>query len=141
MATTVMALGPFRFAVHSGALQRFDRFLPARHLDVPVIGRRPSLHFAGPDVETVHIMALCYPAFLGGRGLAQIEGMRQVALAGTPLMLVAASGRVLGRWVVGAIGDIREFFLLGGTAQRVEVDLELKRYAGGEASGPFSLFG
>lgn len=136
MAGTVMGLGPFRFAVDTNALMEFDRFLPARHPEVPVIGRRPSLHFAGPDVEHVHLVALCYPRFLRGRGLEQIDGMRQAALNGIPLMLVSATGRVLGRWVIEGINDVRTVFAPRGTPQRVEVRLDLK-YSGSVGFGGF----
>jgi len=136
----MMGLGSFRFSVEAMVLQRFERRRPQRHADVDLIGRPPGSQFMGPGSQTINIPAVIYPYFLGGAGLAQLDSMAAAADAGTPLMLVAGTGRVLGRFTVRDIGDTREHFFPDGSPQKVELYVSLARYVatgGGLSVGLF----
>lgn len=138
----MMALGPFRFAIDALILQRIDRRLPLRHVDQDLIGRAPGSQFLGAGVERIQLPCLVYPVALPGSGLSQIEAMRQTALTGVPLMLAAATGRVLGLWTIRDIDDTRDHLLGGAIAQRVEATIDLGRYTPvGAGGGLFSLYG
>lgn len=137
----MMALGPFRFAIDALILQRIDRRLPLRHVDQELIGRAPGSQYLGPGVERIQLPCLIYPVALPGSGLSQIEAMRQLAVSGAPLMLAAATGRVLGLWTIRDVDDMRDHLLGGAIAQRVEATIDLARYSPvGAGGGPFSLF-
>lgn len=142
MSLVMMALGSFRFSIDSLILERIDRRLPLRHIDQDLVGREPGSQYLGPGSERIQLPALIYPVFLPGGGLTQLESMRQTAMAGTPLMLAAATGRVLGRFTIREVHENREHLLAGAVAQKVSATIDLARYApvtGG--SGIFSLFG
>lgn len=124
-----MALGSFRFAVNGALLGRFERVLHARHADVDLVARAPASQFLGPGREAVRLACVIYPHYLGGGGLAQLEGLRAAADAGEPLMLVAGTGRVLGRHTIREIADLREHFHPNGSPLKVEAAIELARYA------------
>lgn len=138
----LMALGPFRFSVEDMVLKRFGRRLSARHADVDLVGRAPASQFLGPGKETISLPAVIYPYYLGGAGLAQLDGMRAAADAGTPLMLAAGTGRVLGNFTLREVDDEREHFLPNGSPLKVEIRVDLARYVpvGGFGTGLFGLF-
>jgi phage protein U len=129
MSLVMMALGPFRFATDALLLAGCERRLPARHADIELVGRAPGSQFLGPGVEIICLPAVLYPHYLGGAGLGQLEGLRAMAEAGAPLMLVSGAGRVLGRYTIREVADMREHFLPNGLAAKVEIRIELARYA------------
>lgn len=137
-----MALGAFRFSIDAMYLARIERRFPMRHVDQDLVGREPGSQFLGPGTERVQLPCVIYPLALPGSGLSQLEAMRRVAMTGTPLMLCAGTGRVLGTYTIRSVDDSREHFIAGGIAQKVDTVIDLARYvpvAGG--GGLFSLFG
>ena len=139
-----MALGGFRFSIDAMVLSQLERKLPIRFADIDLVGRAPGSQFLGPGKETIQLPALVYPVFLPGSGLSQIEGMRQAAETGMPLILAAGTGRVLGRFTIREVADTRTHFLGKGVAQKIEVRIDLARYmpvGGTSGVGIFRLFG
>lgn len=143
MSTIMMALGPYRFAVDSFILDSIDRKLPARHADIELVGRAPGSQFIGPGAERIELPAVLYPAFLQGRGLSQLDGLRESANRGTPLMLAAGTGRTLGLFTVREVSDVRRHNLPNGYPQKVEIRIELVRYTpvGGFSTGGINIPG
>lgn len=124
----MMALGPYRFSVDAFILQSIERKLPARHVDIDLVGRAPGSQFLGPGSERISLPAVLFPAFLGGRGLEQLEGLRESTKTGVPMMLAAGTGRVLGLFTVREVGDTRTHNLPNGFPQKVEVRIDLAAY-------------
>ena len=61
-------------------------------------------------------------------------------MAQTPLMLIAISGLVFGRWIITDVSDERTIFDVKGKPQKVAVDMDLLRYVprnGGTILGLF----
>nr|VFK59876.1 MAG: hypothetical protein BECKTC1821F_GA0114240_103817 [Candidatus Kentron sp. TC] len=54
--------------------------------------------------------------------------MRQEASKGDPLLLVAGTGHVLGRWCITNIEESQDTFLKNGVPHKVEFRLQLTRY-------------
>lgn len=129
----MLGLGDFRFAVSVAAYQKLEREHSFRWQKQDRIGRLPAMQYVGPDLPSVSLNGVIYPAFRGGLG--QIELMRAMATLGQPLDLVAGTGVILGLWVILEIKDSHMYFTDDGRPRRVDFALKLREY-GEDAAGP-----
>ena len=119
------ALGKFRFEVRGLPLMSIARRGPARLKPQMIVGRRPSLHFTGPDVEIISLDVLIYPEVVPGSGLEQIEGLYEAKNAGRAMPFAATNGRYYGRWAIQNLDETRSYFDQFGQPQKVELSIEL----------------
>lgn len=105
-----------------------------------VIGAKPITHLLGPGTETISFTSTFYPYHMNTGGLAMLEGVKAACRAQVPLMLVLASGLVLGRWVITSVGEAHSLIGVGGIPQKYEVEMSLTEYVG-MGGGFGALFG
>ena len=142
MATTLLALGSYRFSVDTAAYQELTRTTEYRWPSQPRLGRRPARQFVGPGEDTIALRGVIYPHHQGGLG--QLDDMRTEAEQGAPLQLVGGDGRVLGRWVVARIEETQPEHWSDGAPRRQDFVLELAYYGedaeDGAAPAPVTAF-
>ena len=118
-----LALGPVVFGVRTIPPVRRRRSARYRWEGIPRIGARPGRQWAGVGDERITLECV-QAAGLGVR--SALDGLRALAAAGTPHVLMSRSGRPLGWWVVAALNDGGE--PLDGNAEpivnSIRVDLE-----------------
>ena len=138
MASTLLALGGYRFGVDSAAYRELVRVTEYRWPAQARLGRRPARQFVGIGEDTYTLRGVVYPHHRGGAG--QLDDMRGEADGGTPLRLVAGDGRVLGQWVITRIEETQPEHWSDGTPRRQDFVLELARYGEeGEGDGPSTV--
>lgn len=131
----LMALGPFRFSVSTYSVEEMKRSLESRVASQPIIGAAPRHHLLGPGDETITLTSTFYPFHLNGGGLGQLTGVRAACRAQAVLPLVGANGVRYGAFVIKSIGNTDTLYHPNGTAQKIDVDLNLIRYNGGGGIG------
>lgn len=134
----LLGLGPFRFRVTRHAYEELARRCGGEWVSQGRIGRRPASQFVHTAESEITITATIYPELTGG--LAQVDAMAEAAEAGTVMMMVDGTGRVLGRWYISEITDTASFLMADGTPRKVEVEITLGRY-GEDGTGFGGLLG
>jgi uncharacterized protein len=123
---TMMALGPYRFALSTAAYQSLTRTASFRWADQERIGRVSAAQYTGSDLQTLELDGIIYPGFRGGVG--QVELMRRMAGLGIPLPLVSGGGLIFGRWVIEEVRETGTVFTKNGAPRKIEFGLRLKQY-------------
>lgn len=135
MAVRIMlGLGDFRFEIATAAYGKMERTQLMRWAKQDRIGRLPALQFTGPDLETIKLDGVIYPAFRGG--LRQIPRMRAMAATGKPLELVSGTGAVLGLWCILSVGETTEEFTDDGRPRKISFTLQLQQYGDDKPAVP-----
>lgn len=127
----LMAWGPFRFTVPNYSVETIRRTLQSRAEPQAVIGAAPLLHRTGPGNEEIVLESTFHPRHFNGRGLQQLQGVRQAVNAQAPLQLVhinSAGHNIFGQWLATSINNEETLFDTAGTPQTVTVTLNLTRY-------------
>jgi len=124
--SVMMALGSYRFALETSAYQQLQRTISYRWQAQDRINNDPAMQFVGPGAEQINLEGIIYPDFRGGLG--QIEGMKDSADNGEPLLLVDGLGQIWGRWVILQIEETREVFLKNGVPRKISFRLSISRY-------------
>ena len=122
----MLALGPYRFSLNTGAYQTLKRSSEYRWPSLERIGQEPLLQAIGPGCDRIDLDGVIYPHFRGGLG--QINAMRDSASRQEPLMLINGLGEVLGRFVITQIEETQNTFLADGVPRKIEFRLSLERY-------------
>lgn len=126
MTETMLALGPYRFAVDRAAYQSLSRSAEYRWPSQERIGRAPARQFVGRGSETVSLSGVIHPHYAGGLG--QLDRMRELAGQGLPLQLTDGRGKVWGLWCIERIEETRTVFFANGDPQKIEFSLQLAAY-------------
>lgn len=124
----MMWLGPFRFGASGPSHQRATQSSAYRWEAVPLVGRRPALHYLGPAEEELTLDGTIHPHFRGG--LRQIDGMRAQASLGLPMLMGDGLGFVLGHWVIIGVEDTKSVLMADGSPRQIDFSLKLTRAAG-----------
>lgn len=127
----MMKLGPYTFSISTAAYQELTRSTEYRWGAQERIGQREALQFVGPGKDTIDLTGVVYPKYRGGFG--QLNEMRASAAAGQPLMMVAGTGRLMGRWCIEGITENQSIFLGAGRPRKQTFTLKLRKY--GDAAG------
>jgi phage protein U len=128
-----MILGFFPFSVSTAAYDELTRAHSYDWAEQRRVGQLPRLQFTGPNSPVIQLRGTLIPPFTGTR--ANVARIRLMAEQGKPLLLIAGTGLVLGRWVITEISDTGTFFAPNGQPRRTEFNLALKKYDDG--AGPF----
>jgi len=126
MASVMMGLGAFRFAIDTAAYQTLTRKDEYRWESQERIGRHPAMQFIGAGHTTFTLEGSIFPHWRAGLG--QIDAMRAMAGQGVPLRLVSGYGRIFGLFVIMAIDETQTVFLSNGAPRKQEFAIELKSY-------------
>jgi len=126
-STVLLALGSYRFAVSTGAYQKFERSSSWRWPTQERIGMAPAAQYVGPGEDTISIDGVIFPHYRGG--LRQIDQMRAQAGMGRPLPLITGFGRYLGSYVIETIKETQEVLMSDGAPRKIEFSISLKAYA------------
>lgn len=122
----MLALGPYRFSLNTGAYQSLKRSSEYRWPSIERIGQEPLLQAIGQGSDRIDLDGVIYPHFRGGLG--QINAMRDAAARQETLMLINGLGEVLGRFVITQIEETQNTFLADGIPRKIEFRLSLERY-------------
>jgi phage protein U len=122
----MLALGPYRFSLNTGAYQSLKRSSEYRWSSLERIGQEPLLQAIGQGSDRIDLDGVIYPHFRGGLG--QINAMRDAAARQETLMLINGLGEVLGRFVITQIEETQNTFLADGIPRKIEFRLSLERY-------------
>lgn len=128
-----MILGFFPFSVSTAAYDELTRSHSYDWAEQRRVGQLPRLQFTGPNTPMIELRGTLIPPFTGTR--ANIARLRLIAELGRPLLLIAGTGLVLGRWVIADLSDTGTLFASNGQPRRTEFNLVLKKYDDG--AGPF----
>jgi phage protein U len=126
----LVGLGTFRFHVPTTTVDTLNRTVSGRVANQAVIGAAPRTHLLGPDTETISISSKFYPMNYNIGGEQLMAGLRAVCAAQIPMMMVASSGRVFGRWIIVSVTENETRFGPSGRAQEIDATLELQAYVG-----------
>lgn len=130
----LMALGDYRFSLGTAAYQSLRRSTEYRWATQERLQRRPALQYLGPGTDEITLEGTVYPFYRGGLG--QIDEMRRIAYAGTPLSLVDGRGFAHGRWVIRRIEETQRYFLPNGAPRRIDFSLRIAAYGEDRSTGP-----
>lgn len=129
MASPILGVGPYRFAVPELNYQELKRDFHYRWEAQERIGRRPAMQFLGPGIESVVLKGVIYPGDPRlGDGFRQLERMRQEAMLGVPRGVASSMGRYYGLWCIVDIRDEQSFFNRHGDPRKVEFKIALEAY-------------
>jgi phage protein U len=135
MASVMMGLGAYRFAIDTAAYQTLTREDEFRWESQERIGRHPAMQFVGAGHSTFTLEGTIYPHWKSGLG--QIERMRAQAGLGIPLRLVSGYGKIFGLFSVTRIGETQTHFFADGKPRKQEFSIELKSYGADGGAGLF----
>jgi len=128
-----MALGQFVFRALGFSFQTQGRGLETPWAEIDVAGRFDALQWTGPKSESFSIAGVIFDPEFGGQ--ETLDGLRQAAANGIPLMLVTRSGKVGGRHVVTGVTEDRSEVRGSGDARLNRYTIELRRYHGQGVGG------
>jgi hypothetical protein len=122
---TPMALGSYAFYALGFAFEGQSRGLETPWAEIDVTSRFDSLQWVGPKGETFAIKGVIFEPEFGGQD--SLDGLRDAAANGRPLMLVTRAGKVHGQHVIVSINEDRDAIHASGVARRNSYTIELKK--------------
>lgn len=128
--TPQLMLGSFMFSLNTAAIQEMQRSTEHRWASQELFGEHEVLQYLGPGKETITLPGVVYPSYRGGTG--QIEKLRQLAASGEPQNLVAATGGILGEWVIESVEEKQSTFAAFGVPRKQEFVIRLRNYDNGD---------
>lgn len=132
----LFALGPFRIALDTQALERLEDRETARIATMERALSMPTKQFLGPGDRKIILDAIIYKEVLSPGGPAQIEMMRLWMRSGRRLPLISRSGHFYGFYLIEELAAEKTHVLPNGTFQKITTQITLTRAPLG-----FSIFG
>ena len=132
-----MALGPFAFEAFGLGAKTQDRSLDTSWAELQTVARFDALQWMGPKSDEVQISGCIFEEAFGGQ--ASLDGIRNAAIAGRPLMLVTGAGNIHGMHVVFSVSEGREYLRADGLARFNAFDISLRRYTGTGGIGSLAI--
>lgn len=125
----MMGLGEtFIFSISTVAYSNLQRSDEWRWVEQTRFGKNDALQATGRPNPVITLAGKTHAYFMDGVGIGQIELLRQLGDAYTPLQLVTGSGEVLGYWAITALTEAQTSFLMKGAPKQQEFTLTLKYY-------------
>jgi hypothetical protein len=135
-----MALGAYTFEALGFSFQDIGRDVSTPWAQLAVASGHDQLQWTGPKQETVTIKGAVFNEEFGGQ--ESLDGIRQSALSGLPMPLVALTGDVFpGTYVVEGISEDRSYYTGSGGARKNAYTIKLKLYTGALSGVPSVLRG
>lgn len=137
-------LGALTFDVIPVNIETTEREMGADYAAKDVVGSMRSREFMGEADDKIKLSGRLFPHKFGG--VAGINVLQAMAVAGEPQMLIRGDGGVFGWYVIEKVTDKHTFLDVVGVGRMIEFDIELVRTlnrpsAAGMANTIFSLFG
>lgn len=132
----LFALGPFRIALDTQALERLEDIEDARIAPMNRAQTMPTKQFLGPGDRNIVVDATIYKEVLSPGGPAQIEQMRLWMRSGLRVPLISRSGHFYGFYLIQQIAAEKTHVLPNGTFQKITTQITLTRAPSG-----FNVFG
>jgi len=126
--TIQLWIGPFPCWVENAPLESLDRSTNYRWPSQARLTRPNALQFVGAGDDTVTVNGYIHPHEPKCGGKATLDGLRALANAGVPYMVITGSGYVFGKF---SITDIQENWknpLDDMRPRRVDFTVTLKHY-------------
>lgn len=128
-APVMMMLGGFKFSLNTAVFQEVDRRTSYRWPAQERVGQYDALQFTGPGDDRITLPGVIFPDWRGGTG--QVDELRSLASQGRPLQLIAATGDILGEWVIDAVDERASVFKPDGKPRKQEFTVSLRKYGDG----------
>jgi len=125
-APALLMLGGFKFSLNTAAFQQMERSTSWRWSAQERVGAHDALQFTGPADDRITLPGVIYPDFKGGAG--QLDAMRALGGQGHPLRLVAATGEMLGLWVIESVAETASEFKADGKPRKQEFSLTIRKF-------------
>lgn len=132
-----MALGSFAFRALGFSFHGQGRELETPWAELEVAADFDHLQWTGPKSDSFSIRGVIFEESFGGE--ASLNGIRQAAISGRPLMLVTRAGRVHGNHVIFGVSEDRSLIRADGMSRRNEYEIKLRKYAGPGGIGGLAL--
>lgn len=134
-----MSLGSFAFEALGFAYEEVARTLETPWAESAVAQRFDVQQWTGPRSDEVTIKGVLFPIEFGGAG--SLEGIRQAAISGTPLMLASLGGRIYGNFTVQRVTEDRSYHDRQGAPAKNAYQITIKAYDGNAGTGGITLGG
>lgn len=131
-------IGSVQFSIVGLNPLDYQRSTQARHVEKPVLGRRPPLEFIGDGSDTVKFDAKVHPHFFGTKaGLSAISQLESMRANGSAVPLMRGDGTALGHYVVKSFSEKYKHMDRHGIGRVIDVDIELLKSSSSSANGGF----
>lgn len=120
----LMALGDFVFELPQAVYQTIERSNTWRHPSSERVGAYPALQFTGPGLETFSFSGVIYKEFSNPGAL---DTLRDMADAGQSYVMVDATGKVFGQYVIDEVSEKSSYFDTDGIPLKVEFSVKITR--------------
>ena len=131
-APVLMMLGGFKFSLNTAVFQQMQRSTSYRWPAQERVGKLDALQFTGPGEDRITLPGVIYPDWRGDA--EQVDQLRALAARGRPLQLIAASGDILGAWVIESVEEVQSFYKPDGTFRKQEFTVSIRKFSDGSAS-------
>lgn len=127
----LMALGPFRIALSTMALEQMEDRETVRIARMDRAHTMPTKQFLGVGDRTLELSAKIYKEVLSPGGPTQLELMRLWMRSGRRLPLISRSGHFYGFYLIEELTGEKTHVLPNGTFQKITVTIKLTRAPAG----------
>lgn len=121
----LMSLGQFVWGINTLAYQQLQRQTNWRWAANNRVGQRPARQFVGEGDDTITLSGWLSPELVGDRN--SLDTLRYMGDQGQPYVLVDATGRVYGLWVIEGVSETGTLFRVDGLPRRIDFSLTLNR--------------
>lgn len=118
----LMALGDFVFELSTLVYQQIERSNTWRHPGSEPVGAPPVYQYTGQGAQTLSFSGVIYKEF---SNLKALDTLREMADTGQVYVLVSATGKVFGFYVIDDLSETQSYFDANGEPLRVEFTLKL----------------
>lgn len=120
----LMALGDFVFELPEAVYQTIERSNTWRHPSSERVGAYPAMQYTGPVLETFPFSGVIYKE-LSNPG--SLDTLREMAGAGEAYVMVDATGKVFGKYVIDEVKEKDSYFDTDGTPLKVKFSVKITR--------------
>ncbi|MBI1495414.1 phage tail protein [Halocynthiibacter styelae] len=127
----LMALGPFRIALSTMALEQMEDRENVRIARMDRARSMPTKQFLGLGDRELELRATIYKEVLSPGGPTQVELMRLWMRSGRRLPLISRSGHFYGFYLIEELTGEKTHVLPNGTFQKITLTIKLTRAPAG----------
>ena len=122
----LVRLGNFTFAVSSLAYQNLTKNFNWRWDTINVINDRQAVQYSGEGDETMSLQGVAYPVH---NTLTPQTSLLAEANRKEPLIMVSATGDVLGKYVIESVNFTETNFHVSGLPHHVDFTISIRRHS------------
>lgn len=129
----LMSLGLFAFSLDTVPYETIKRSTKQRWVEKPRVGKGAAWQHLGPGEDTITVEGKLMPELTGGA--KNLGKLREMMATGKAWILTAATGEIMGPWIIEGIDDSGSHFDRDGVARKTTFTLTLKHYWDENPSG------